>query len=81
MQRFFHRQLAIHFHTSEVPEETAFTTVVRISGAGRNPENMDDLAEIPDSQPAGDPKWLNRTEKQPNERFVAVNAKLMCTES
>ena len=24
----------------EVPEETAFTTVVRISGAGRNPENM-----------------------------------------
>ena len=41
--------------------------MVRISGAGRNPENMDDLAEIPDSQPAGDPKWLNRTEKQPNE--------------
>mmetsp|Transcript_19652 Transcript_19652/g.43400 ORF Transcript_19652/g.43400 Transcript_19652/m.43400 type:complete len:329 (+) Transcript_19652:56-1042(+) len=35
----------------KVPEETAFTTVVRISGAGRNPENMDDLAEIPDSQP------------------------------
>lgn len=35
----------------KVPEETAFTTVVRITGAGRNPENTDDLAEIPDTQP------------------------------
>ncbi|CAK8989265.1 Voltage-dependent T-type calcium channel subunit alpha-1H [Durusdinium trenchii] len=35
----------------KVPEETAFTTVVRLSGAGQSPDTEEDLASIPDSQP------------------------------